>query len=66
MPSPAVTVSLLVNGLPNKIAPNVPNNLPRNRPFYSFASLLIVLLRFLIKKRDSSSDLIIFMIPFIS
>ena len=44
VPSPAVIVPLSVNRFPNELAAKVPNNIPRNPPFCSFASLLIVLL----------------------
>ena len=33
VPSPAVIVPLPVNKVPNKLAPHVPNNIPRNAPF---------------------------------
>ena len=53
---------LPVNRFSNKVAPNVPNNILRNRPVYSFALFLIVLLMPFITKPDSSRDLTIFMI----
>ena len=42
------------NIFPNKLAPNVPNKIPRNSPLYSFDSFLIVLVTPFIKKPDSS------------
>ena len=81
MPSPALNVPLLaligprpwivpiaplpVNKFPNKLAPNIPNIILRNPPFYSFTSFLIVLVTPFIDKPDSSSDLTIFIISFI-
>ena len=66
MPSPALIVPLCVKRFPNKLVAKVPNNIPRNPPFCSFASLIIVLLRPFINKPDSSSDSTIFIISFIS
>ena len=57
---------LPVNRFPYKPAPNVPNNMLGNPPFWSFASILIVLLTPFINKKDSSRDLTIFMKSFIS
>ena len=37
-PSPALITPFLVNALPNELAANVPNNIGRDPPFYSFAS----------------------------
>ena len=54
------------NRFPNKLAPNVHDNIPRNPLFYSFASFLIVSLTLFVNKPDSSSDVTIFMISFIS
>ena len=51
---------------PNKLAPKLPNKIPRNLPFCSFASFLIVSLTPFINKPDSSKDLTIFIMPFIS
>ena len=65
-PSPPLIVPLPVNRFPNKLAPKVPNNIPRNPSFYSFASYLIVSLKPFIDNPDSSRDLTIFMISFIS
>ena len=42
------------------------NNIPRNPTFCSFALFLIVLLTYFINKPDSPSDLIVFVILFIS
>ena len=36
--SPNLLVSLPVNRFPNKLAPKVPNIIPRNHPISSFAS----------------------------
>ena len=38
---PTLIMYLPVNRFPNKLAPIVPNNIPRNLPFCSFASYLI-------------------------
>ena len=64
--SSALITPLPVNRLPNNLAPNVPNEIPKNPPFSSFASFLIVLLTRLINKPDSLKDLTIFIISFIS
>ena len=53
--------SLPVNRFPNKLAPKVPNNIPKNPPFYSFALFSIFSLTSFINKPDFSRDLIIFM-----
>ena len=66
MPSPALIAPLPENRFPNKLAPKMPNNIPRSPPFYSFASFLIVSLTPFNNKTDSSSDLTIFIISFIS
>ena len=66
MSSPALITPLPVNRGPNKLAPNVPNNFPRNPIFCYFASLLIILLTSFINKPDSLKDLTIFKISFIS
>ena len=47
-------------------AAKVPNSIPKNPPFCSFASFLVVLLTTFISKPDFSRDLIIFMISFFS
>ena len=66
MRSPALIMLLFVNRFPNKLAPNVPNNIPRNPPFCSFTLFLIVLLTSFINNPDYSSELTTFMISFIS
>ena len=50
------------NECSNKLAPNVPNNIRRIPPLYSFGSFLIVSLTLFINKPNSSRDLIIFVI----
>ena len=42
VPSPALITPLSANIFPKRLAPNVPNSIPRNPPFCSFASFLIV------------------------
>ena len=42
VPSPALITPLPVNRFPNKLASNIPNNIPRIPPFCSFASFWIV------------------------
>ena len=54
------------NRCPNKLAPNVPNNMPRNPPFCYFDSFLVVSLTPVINKPDFLRNLTIFMRPFIS
>ena len=54
----ALIVPLPVNRFPNEPAPKVPNNIPRNPHFCSFALFLIALLTPFINKPDSSSDYI--------
>ena len=66
MPLPAYITPLSINRYPNKLAPNAPNNISRNPPFFSFTSCLIVFLTSFINKPVSSRDLIIFMISSIS
>ena len=44
----------------------MPNDIPKNPPLYSFASFLIVSLMLFINNPDSSRNVIIFMISFIS
>ena len=63
---PALIVPLPVKRFPNKLAPEVPDNVLRNRPFCYFASFLIVSLTPFINNSDSSRDLTIFIISFIS
>ena len=48
---------LLENEFPSKLAPNVPNNILRNPPFYFFDSFSIVSVRLLINKPDPLRDL---------
>ena len=62
MPSPALIVPVPVNRFPNKLAPNVLNEILENPPFKTFASILIVSLTHLINNLDSSSGLTTFMI----
>ena len=62
MSSPALITPFPVNALPNILAANVPNNIGRSPPFYSFASFLIISLILFISNHDSSSDLTIFII----
>ena len=57
---------LPVNRYPNKLAPKLPNNIPRNIPFCFFASFLIASLKLFVNKQDSSTYLTIFIISFIS
>ena len=64
--SPALIVSLPGNRFLNKLAYEAPNNIARNCPFCSFAWFLIVSLMGFINNQGYSSDLIIFMISFIS
>ena len=47
---------LPANRFPNKLTPNVPNNILKNCHFSSFASFLIVSLTHFINKPDSSGD----------
>ena len=56
---------LPVSRFPNKLAPNVPNDIPRNPPFCSLTSFLIASLTPFINKPDSSSYLTICVISFI-
>ena len=53
---------LPVNRFHDKLAPNVPKNMLRNRSFCSFASFQTISLTFLINEADSSRDLSIFII----
>ena len=66
MPLSALIVSLPVNRSPMKVAPKVPNKVSGSLSFYSFASLLIVSLTSFTNKPDSSRDLTISIISFIS
>ena len=42
-PEPALTIPFLANKFPNKLAPEVPNNIFKNPHFCSIVSFLIVL-----------------------
>ena len=53
-------MSLPVKRFPNKLAPTVPNNIPRNPPFCSFASTPFI------NKPDSSRHLTLLMTSFLS
>ena len=66
MSSPALIIPSSVNRNPNKVALKVPNNIPRNPPFCSYGSFLIVSLRPFINNPDYSRDSIIFMTSFIT
>ena len=50
----------------NKIAPKIPNNIPKNPPFCSFVSFFIILVIPFHKILESSRALVIFKISFIS
>ena len=65
VPFPSLIVPLPVYKFPNKLAPKVPNSIPRNPFFLFYSFILIVLLTPFINKLDSSSDLTIFIISFI-
>ena len=54
------------NIFPNRLAPNIPNRIPRNPPFYYLASFLIVSLTPSSNNLESSRDLTIFKISSIS
>ena len=56
MPSLALIVPLPVNRLPNKVASKVLNKIPRNPPFCSCVSVLIVWLTSFINKPDYKAD----------
>ena len=51
---------------PNKVAPKVPNNIPKNLPFCCFVSFLIVLVIHFYKISESSRTWTIFIMSFIS
>ena len=53
MPCPGI-LALPANIFPIKLAANVPNNLPGNRPLFCFTSFYIVLLTSFINKLNSS------------
>ena len=59
-------MTLPVNRFPNELAPKVPNNIPRKTSFCSSASFLIVSFTPYNNNPDSSRDLSIFIISFIS
>ena len=60
VPSPSLITPLPANIFPNRLAPNVPNNILRNPPFCSLASFLIVSLTPSNNNPESSRDLTIF------
>ena len=65
VPSPVLITLLPANVFPNRLAPNVPNNILRNPPLCSLASILIVSLIPSNSIPESSRDLTIFkMSPF--
>ena len=67
IPSPAhITPFPTVNKFPNNEAPKVPNKILRNHPFCSLASCWIVSLTPFNITPESSRDLTIFIISFIS
>ena len=67
IPSPALIIPFPpVNKLPNKLAPKVPSNIPKNPPLYSLVSFSIVLVSPFNKIPEFSNALIIFIISFIS
>ena len=57
IPLPGVTVPVPVNRFPNKLTPDVPDNMPRNPRFCTIASFLILSLMLFINKPDFSRDL---------
>ena len=57
---------LSVDRFPNRLATKVPTNIPRNPPFFSLNSFLIVSLTLFIDHSDSSKGLTVLMISFIS
>ena len=57
---------LSVDRFPNRLATKVPTNIPRNPPFFSFNSFLIVSLTLFIDHSDSSKGSTVLMISFIS
>ena len=56
----ALITPFLANRLPNKLAPNVPNKMPRIPHFRYFASFSFVLLALFMNKPNSSRNLTIF------
>ena len=65
-PSPALFIHLPAKVFPSKLAPSVPNDILRNPPFYSLASFWIVLITPFNNKPDSSRNLAILIMSFIS
>ena len=63
--SPGLITPLPANIFPNRLTPNVPNNILRYSPFYSLASFLIVSLTPSNNIPESSRDLTILKISFI-
>ena len=57
---------LPANRFPDKLVPNITDNMLRNPPFYSFASFSFVSLTPYFNKSDSPRDLTICMISCIS
>ena len=66
MHSPTLIVRLPIIKFSNKVVPKFLSNISRNRPFLFFASFLIVSLTPFINKPESSSNLTVFLIPFVS
>ena len=66
IPSPDLFIPLPANIFPNKLAPNVPNNILRNTLFCSLTSFQIVSLAPFNNKPESSRDLTIFIMSSIS
>ena len=60
-PYRVLVIPLLVNIFPNKLALNVPKNIPRNPPFCSLTSFRIVSQTPFNNKPESSRDLTIFL-----
>ena len=65
-PYPVLFIPLPSNIFSNKFAPNIPNKIPRNPHFYPFALFCIVSLTPFNDKPESSRDLTIFIMSFIS
>ena len=57
--SPTLKTVFPANIFPNKVTPNVSNNISRNLPFYSFASVVIVLLTPFVYNAESLRNLTI-------
>ena len=62
LPFPALYIPLTIKRSPNKLAPNVLNNVLRNPPFCSFNSFRTVLVNPSINKPESSRDFTILII----